>query len=288
MTDFNATTTSETDGEVTNPEGEAPPSVPEASGGEGGQAEAEGTPTEVEYLDIDENADRMVRIKVDGEDVEVPFKEAIQGYQRQSDYTRKTQELATERQQVEQLRVLANALENNPRETLAFLQKQFGVDAAQGMVDAAEAQQGQDNGAVDDPVQRRLDEFEPRLQEFERFQAQQKLDATLSGLQAKYGDEFNAEEVLTRAVEQGVRRAEDLESVYKQVAFDRLFATHQAQSEVAAKAATEKAEREAAKGELNNTVETGPSASGSGTAPPPTRYSTVADAWEAAKAELGL
>lgn len=42
------------------------------------------------------------KVKVDGEEVEVTQEELLRGYMRQSDYTRKTQQLANERQQVEQ------------------------------------------------------------------------------------------------------------------------------------------------------------------------------------------
>lgn len=264
--------------EVSDPVGEAP---------ESGQAEAEGTPTEVEYIDVDEYADRMVRIKVDGDEIEVPFREAVQGYQRQSDYTRKTQELAAQRQEVEQLRILANALQNNPQETIQFLQRQFGVAGAQGMVDAANAQAASDVGEPD-PVDSRLAALEPRLQAFERYQAEQQLNATLSGLQSKYGDDFVADEVLSAAVEWGVTRAEDLEAVYKQMAFDRVYAARLAQNEVQERDARERAAREAAKTDLGNTVNTGPSAAVSSTATADATYSTVFEAFEAAKAELGL
>lgn len=46
----------------------------------------------------------MVTAKVDGEEIEVPLSEAVNGYQRQSDYTRSKQELAEHRQEAEQLR----------------------------------------------------------------------------------------------------------------------------------------------------------------------------------------
>jgi hypothetical protein len=44
------------------------------------------------------------RVKVDGEEAEVPLRELVQGYQRGADYTRKTMRLADERREVEQLR----------------------------------------------------------------------------------------------------------------------------------------------------------------------------------------
>ena len=52
---------------------------------------------EVEGDDAD-----VYAVKVDGQDVEVSLNELLAGYSRQSDYTRKTQELATERKQLEE------------------------------------------------------------------------------------------------------------------------------------------------------------------------------------------
>lgn len=49
--------------------------------------------------EIDENL--KIKIKVNGEEKEVPLSELKNGYQRQADYTHKTQELSQERQQVE-------------------------------------------------------------------------------------------------------------------------------------------------------------------------------------------
>ena len=43
----------------------------------------------------------MVTVKIDGKEVEIPLKEAINGYQRQADYTKKTQEVAVEKREVE-------------------------------------------------------------------------------------------------------------------------------------------------------------------------------------------
>ena len=61
-----------------------------------------------EELDEDEdeeesNLNTTYAVKVDGEEVEVSLDELISGYSRQSDYTRKTQELASQRSEMEQL-----------------------------------------------------------------------------------------------------------------------------------------------------------------------------------------
>ena len=53
-----------------------------------------------ESTDIQENSEEPVyTVTIDGTDYEVTQDELIQGYQRNADYTRKTQELAAEKQQ---------------------------------------------------------------------------------------------------------------------------------------------------------------------------------------------
>ena len=46
---------------------------------------------------------KTYRVKVDGQEVEVPETELLNGYMRQADFTRKTQELAQERERIRQL-----------------------------------------------------------------------------------------------------------------------------------------------------------------------------------------
>ena len=52
--------------------------------------------------EADPRLDETYQVKVDGEMVEVSLKEALAGYQRQADYTRKAQALAAEKQQLEE------------------------------------------------------------------------------------------------------------------------------------------------------------------------------------------
>lgn len=57
--------------------------------------------------------DEKVVVKVDGEEREITVKEALEGYQRREDYTRKTQELSEARQAFEQeIQQYAEVLEN--------------------------------------------------------------------------------------------------------------------------------------------------------------------------------
>ena len=77
----------------------------------------------------------------------------------------------------------------------------------------------------DDPVDKRLKEIDQRVRSFEQAQAQARLEAEISRLQNKYGEEFDAQEVVSAALAQGNT---NLESVYKQIAFDRLSSKKQA------------------------------------------------------------
>jgi hypothetical protein len=72
------------------------------------EAESEATEPELteseeteEVTEQESSEDKYYPIKLDGEDMEITLDEALQGYQRQSDYTKKTQVLANERKQVE-------------------------------------------------------------------------------------------------------------------------------------------------------------------------------------------
>ncbi len=55
-------------------------------------------------------------VKVDGEEQEVSLEELRDGYQRQSDYTRKTQELASERRRLQQAEAIVSSLSQIQRE----------------------------------------------------------------------------------------------------------------------------------------------------------------------------
>ena len=55
-----------------------------------------------ENLEVEGDDSDVYAVKVDGKDVEVSLNELLAGYSRQSDYTRKTQELATERKSLEE------------------------------------------------------------------------------------------------------------------------------------------------------------------------------------------
>ena len=105
-------------------------------------------PTEVDNSEaseevIEEPAGESYTVKVDGEESEVTLEELQDGYQRQADYTRKTQELADERKRLQQAEAIVSSLENNPEETLKALREAFGV--AQPVRQAAPVQESYDS-----------------------------------------------------------------------------------------------------------------------------------------------
>jgi len=57
--------------------------------------------TEEDYTDEDEEPTQTYKLKVDGEEIEVTEEELLKGYSRQSDYSKKTQELAAQRKDLE-------------------------------------------------------------------------------------------------------------------------------------------------------------------------------------------
>ena len=73
------------------------------------------------------------RVKVDGQEVEVTQEELLRGYMRQSDYTRKTQQLANQRQQIEQFYAQQRQVQpqqpqqEQPQENLNEIAKRFAA-----------------------------------------------------------------------------------------------------------------------------------------------------------------
>ena len=63
-------------------------------------AEEEATDEEQEDEDAEEGEQKLVTVKIDGKTQELPLEEVVAGYQRQADYSRKTQALAEERKQL--------------------------------------------------------------------------------------------------------------------------------------------------------------------------------------------
>ena len=180
-----------------------------------------------DYFAWDEYADKSVKLNVAGEEVDVPLKEALAGYQRQADYTRKTQELSEQRKQVQFGTALQEALQNNPGDTLELLKQHYGLN---------EQQTSDEDELYMDPVEKQYRQLETRMKAFEQEKAVRDLEKTVESLSRKYGDAFDADEVVAKALATG---NSNLEAVYKQTAFDRIFEQSLTTSQVKAKKAEE-------------------------------------------------
>jgi hypothetical protein len=180
------------------------------------------TAEEIDLLPVDQYGDKYVSVLVNGEEVSVPLKEALSGYQRQADYTRKTQELSEQRRQVQFGAALQEALQNDPQGTLSLLSQHYGVGQ----------QPSEEEELYMDPVEKQYRQLEQRIQSFEQQKAMDELEKTVQSLQTRYGSDFDANEVVAKALATG---STDLESIYKQVAFDRVYEQSRSIRENAAK-----------------------------------------------------
>lgn len=137
-----------------------------------------------------ENADNSIEIEGIGKVKLDEVKEWKQGYLRQQDYTRKTQELARQRKEAQQAIELYNYLRANPH--------------------IAERLKEVDN----DNIRRTADSFNPAMRKIEELEAklaEDALEKEISDLKQRYPD-FDEIKVLTQADKLGIT---DLEFVYK-------------------------------------------------------------------------
>lgn len=236
-----------------------------------GQVESvESEPSSIteDYFSWDEYADRKVKLPVGGEEIEVPLKEALAGYQRQADYTRKTQELSQQKQQVQFASALQEALDKDPASTVELLRNHYGLN--NDIVEEDEYM---------DPWEKQYRDVNKRLQSFEESQALQEIEKTVSRLQSNYGEDFDPNEVVAKALATGNN---DLEAVYKQIAFDRLWEN---QKQMNAKSQKEKQIIES-KRQTGIVSSAGTSAATTTSSAAP--VSSLRDAFDLAKRQLGI
>lgn len=281
-------------------DGEPSPSAEDPA--QGGQV-PDGQPTdqqtepeyiEKSYLDVDDVADRYVRVKVEGEDVEVPLREALSGYSRQADYTRKTQELAQQRQQAEYALAVQRALQAQPEETLRLLSRQYGVEFEQSPQPPGLEQPSYDDGYAPspyaDPVEARLNQQQQMIEQMMSQQAQRQADETLraaiGGLQQRYQlDESTVREVVSTAL-QARMGPESFDMIYKNIAFDR---AQSARAKAQAQRQAQEAQRGARGAVASQLIGNGSSANGAGGQPPTPSDGrmSLSEAYALAEQELG-
>jgi len=225
----------------------------------------------LEYFAWDEYGDKSVKIVVDGEEISVPLSEALNGYQRQADYTRKTQELSEQRRQVQFASALQEALQNDPSSTVELLSQHYGLKTQQPSEEELEYM---------DPAEKQYRQLETRIQAFEQDKAMRELENQIESLSRRYGETFDANEVVAKALATG---STNLESTYKQIAFDRLFDKSRSQ-EVAQKVKSDETKKIVEAKREAGVVSKGSSAKSADVSSKPIR--SVRDAYESAKRQL--
>lgn len=197
--------------------------------------------TSDDVFDYSAYGDKLVDVVVNGETLRVPLKEAIGGFMRQSDYTRKTQQLSEDRKLAEWGREMQHAFQVDPVGTLQALNEAFGYRqvSPQGEAD------------VDPELLPILQQTEAQAAELRRVQAQlaryeqdrvlAEVRQELADVRGTYGD-FDASVVLGIAAERGLS-IEDAYLLHK----SREMITKERSSKVDQERAAKLAAAEAAK-----------------------------------------
>lgn len=253
-------------GQVTEAEGvEAPP--------------AEGAAPEPQYFDLDQYADHLVKVTVDGQQIEVPLRELPQGFSRTADYTRKTQELSAQRQQHQFAVAIAESLAANPAEAIALLQQHYGVNLG------AESEEGDDEFV--DPLERQVRDQQRWIEAQQQRDADAELAADVAAAQAEFGDEIDPHDAVIFAIQRGWNYPHAIRDAYAALAGRGVVASRAAQQQIAA----QQAAADAAALEAKRTAGVVAGGSGgvrSGASDSSGQASTVREAFQMAKRQLGM
>ena len=171
-----------------------------------------------DHIEVDEGPavdEQMYTVKVDGEEMQIPESALLNGYQRQADYTRKTQEISAERERLQQAEAIVSALESNPEETLKVLARSFDLDTP-----AATAQEP-DEWEEEDPTAKRLAHLEQKIEKQEAAARQTAIENEVQKLQERYG-EFDSRELLNHALKNQIP---NLEAAYAHWQFNDVKTT---------------------------------------------------------------
>lgn len=217
---------------------------------------------------VTESAPVQSLFEVDG--TPITLDEARNGYLRQSDYTRKTQELAERSRALNEAEAIAAALQNDPAGTIAALQEAFGL---------AGSSQDSDPFAEMDPDVARIAALEQKIAAQEQAATQAAIESELANLHTQFG-EFDDSALFAHAIKGGFP---NLKAAYA----DLNFTTVQAQLEALKAQQEQEQARLDAKRQAGNVVHNGSSRAGAASPSAPEQYGTLRDAYLAAKKALG-
>jgi beta-phosphoglucomutase-like phosphatase (HAD superfamily) len=154
---------------------------------------------------------------------------------------------------------------------LELLKQHYGLD---------EQQSSDEDELYMDPTEKQYRQLESRIKAFEQQKALNDLEKTVESLSRKYGDAFDADEIIAKALATG---NSNLEAVYKQTAFDRIFEQNLTNSQVKAKKAEDEKVIVQAKRDAT-VVSKGASAKSADVPSKP--VTTLRDAFEMAKRQI--
>lgn len=202
-------------------------------------------------------------VTIHGVEQEVTLEEALSGYMRQADFTRKTQTLAEQRKHLERAENLVKALNTNPAETLRVLAAELGVEDF-----APEYEE-------DDPANKRFQTLEQELATLRQREVEREIAAEVGTLKSKYNvSDDDVQDIMVHATKKGI----DLQAAYRDLYFDQAF---EALSAVKARKAAE-AEIEPQKA-LAGAIHLGVGSSGANLTPQVERPKGIRGAYALAK-----
>lgn len=177
-----------------------------------------------QYVEVEDPDNRYVRVRVDNEDVEVPYSEALKGYSREAHFTRNMQQLAEVRQEAEFGLRLQQALEANPELTLQILAQQHGYNLAAPQ----QAPQPAADDEYADPLEREIANERQAREALEDRLAQREADEVLHRAVAGLRSQFNLSDedldaVIATAYQLNLG-VQALPMIYKTMQFDRIDA----------------------------------------------------------------
>ena len=149
-------------------------------------------------------------VKIDGEEHRVSLEELQNGYQRQADYPRKTQELASERERLAQGEAIVQALESDPQGAVSALADAFGV--GMGNQNTVQAEPEDDL----DPEEVRLRRLESSIEEHNRALRQQNMQSEVEGLREKFSADIDERELYSHALKHNIG---NLEAAYAHMTY---------------------------------------------------------------------
>lgn len=233
-------------------------------------APIESPPEEYDLLDLDSLGDKYVRVKADGEEKIVPARDALQSYQQEAAWTRKSQELAEMRREAEQALQLQQAFQTNPGMTVQILANAAGVSVEEflGMTPAQQQQAVQDGQQDEyaDPLEAEIAGLRQQMQALEQSRqveaAGRELDQVLGGLKAEFGV---SDEDLIPAVQVALQQQlppSMIPVVFRSIQFEKLRTQQQTTQEAAQARQNEDAQRQAQAAQAQAVIGSGTGATG--------------------------